>query len=40
VDIEALEEGYSSELASSFPTFEISKKNGTIRVVTDFTKLN
>jgi hypothetical protein len=35
VDIGVLEEDYSSEWASIFPTFEIPKKNGTIRVVTD-----
>jgi hypothetical protein len=38
VDIGVLEEDYSSEWAS--PSFEIPKKNGTIRVVTDFRKLN
>jgi hypothetical protein len=38
VDIGVLEEDYSSEWASS--SFEIPKKNGTIRVVTDFRKLN
>jgi hypothetical protein len=38
VDIEVLEEDYSSEWAS--PSFTIPKKNGTIRVVTDFRKLN
>jgi hypothetical protein len=38
VDIRVLEEDYSSEWAS--PSFTISKKNGTIRVVTDFRKLN
>jgi hypothetical protein len=38
VDIGVLEEDYSSEWA--FPSFAISKKNGTIRVVTDFRKLN
>jgi hypothetical protein len=36
VDIGVLEEDYSSEWAS--PSFEIPKKNGTIRVVTDFRK--
>jgi hypothetical protein len=36
VDIEVLEEDYSSEWAS--PSFAISKKSGTIRVVTDFRK--
>jgi hypothetical protein len=34
VDIGALEEDYPSEWAS--PSFAIPKKNGTIRVVTDF----
>jgi hypothetical protein len=40
VDIGVLEEDYSSEWAS--PSFKILKKNGssTIRVVTDFRKLN
>jgi hypothetical protein len=38
VDIGVLEEYYSSEWA--FPSFAIPKKNGTIRVVTDFRKLN
>jgi hypothetical protein len=38
VDIGVLEEDYSSEWASLFPSFEIPKKNGTIRVVTDFRK--
>jgi hypothetical protein len=38
VDIGVLEEDYSSEWAS--PSFSIPKKNGTIRVVTDFRKLN
>jgi hypothetical protein len=38
VDIGVLEEDYTSEWAS--PTFAISKKNGTIRVVSDFRKLN
>jgi hypothetical protein len=38
VDIGVLEEDYSSEWAS--PSFAIPKKNGTIRVVTDFRKLN
>jgi hypothetical protein len=33
-----LEEDYSSEWAS--PTFAIAKKNGTIRVVSDFRKIN
>jgi hypothetical protein len=42
VDIGVLEEDYSSELASLFPPFVNPKKNGngTIRVVTDFMKLN
>jgi hypothetical protein len=38
VDIGVLEEDYSSEWTS--PSFANSKKNGTIRVVTDFRKLN
>jgi hypothetical protein len=38
VDIGVLEEDYSSEWSS--PSFAIPKKNGTIRVVTDFKKLN
>jgi hypothetical protein len=40
VDIGVLEEDYSSKWASVFPSFAIPKKNGTIRVVTDFRKLN
>jgi hypothetical protein len=40
VDIGVLEEDYSSEWASVFPSFEIPKKNGTLGVVTDFRKLN
>jgi hypothetical protein len=36
--IRVLEVGYSSEWAS--PTFATAQKNGTIRVVSDFTKLN
>jgi hypothetical protein len=44
VDIGVLEEGpdYPSEWSSLFPSFAIPKKNGssTIRVVTDFRKLN
>jgi hypothetical protein len=42
VDIGVLEEDYSSEWASIFPSFAIPKKNGrsTIRVVTDLRKLN
>jgi hypothetical protein len=38
VDIGVFDEDYSSEWAS--PSFAIPKKNGTIRVVTDFKKLN
>jgi hypothetical protein len=38
VDIGVLGEYYSSEWASSSPSFAIPKKNGTIRVVTDFRK--
>jgi len=38
VDIGVVEEDYTSEWAS--PTFAIPKKNGTIRVVSDFRKLN
>jgi hypothetical protein len=38
VDIAVLEEDYSSEWSS--PSFAIPKKNGTIRVVIDFKKLN
>jgi hypothetical protein len=42
VDIGVLEEDYSSEWASSSPSFAIPKKNGsiTIRVITDFRKFN
>jgi hypothetical protein len=40
VDIGVLEEINSSEWATLFPSFAIPKKNGTIRVVTDFRKLN
>jgi hypothetical protein len=42
VDIGVLEEDYSSERASFSLSFAIPKKNGssTIRVVTDFRKLN
>jgi hypothetical protein len=40
VDIGVLEEDYSSEWASCSPSFAIPKKNGIIRVVTDFRKLN
>jgi hypothetical protein len=40
VDFGVLEEDYSSEWASLFPSFAIPKKNGssTIRLVTDFRK--
>jgi hypothetical protein len=38
VGIGVHEEDYSSEWAS--PSFAIPKKNGTIRVITDFRKLN
>jgi hypothetical protein len=38
VDIGVLEEDYSSEWASVFPSFAIPKKKGTIRVITDFRK--
>jgi hypothetical protein len=42
VDIGVLEEDYSSEWVLLSPSFTIPKKNGssTIRVVTDFRKLN
>jgi hypothetical protein len=42
MDNEVLEEDYSSEWAPVFPSFAITKKNGSaiIRVVTDFRKLN
>jgi hypothetical protein len=40
VDIGVLEEDYSPILASAFPSFAIPMKNETIRVVTDFRKLN
>jgi hypothetical protein len=40
VDIGVLEEDYSSEWDSTLPSFEIPKKNGTVKVVTDFRKLN
>jgi hypothetical protein len=40
VDIGVLEEVYSSEWSSKIPSFAIPKKNGTIRVVTDFRKLS
>jgi hypothetical protein len=38
VDIGVFEEDYSSEWASICPSFAIPKKNGKIRVVTDFRK--
>jgi hypothetical protein len=38
VDIGILEEDYSSEWSSCFPSFAIPKTNGTIRVVTDFRR--
>jgi hypothetical protein len=38
VDIGVLEEDYSYEWASLVPSFATPKKNGTIRVVTDFRK--
>jgi hypothetical protein len=40
LDIGVLEEDYSSEWDSSSPSFAIPKKNVTIRVVTDFRKIN
>jgi hypothetical protein len=40
VEIGVLEEEYFSEWASCITSFAIPKKNGTIRVVTDFRKLN
>jgi hypothetical protein len=40
VDIRVLEEDYFSEWASLCPSFEIPKKNRTIRVVTDIRKIN
>jgi hypothetical protein len=40
VDIGVLEEDYSSDWASIFPSFAIPKKNGTIRVINDFRNLN
>jgi hypothetical protein len=40
LDIGVLEEDYASEWASLFPSFAIPKKTDTIRVVTDFRKLN
>jgi hypothetical protein len=36
MEIGFLEEDYSSEWASICPSYAIPKKNGTIRVVTDF----
>jgi hypothetical protein len=39
VGIGVLEEDYSSEWACLFTLIAIPKKNGTIRVVTDFRKL-
>jgi hypothetical protein len=38
VEIGVLEEAYSSEWAYCIQLFAITKKNGTIRVVTDFRK--
>jgi hypothetical protein len=38
VDIGVLEEDYSSEWASKYPSFAIPKKNRAIRVVFDFRK--
>jgi hypothetical protein len=40
VDIGVLEEDYFSEWVTICPSFAIPKKNGTIRVVTDFRKIN
>jgi hypothetical protein len=40
VDTGVFEEDYYSGWASFIPSFEIAKKNGIIRVVTDFRKLN
>jgi hypothetical protein len=40
VDIGVLEEYYSSEWASPFPKFAIPKKNGTMRFVSNFKRLN
>jgi hypothetical protein len=40
VDIGVLEEDYSFEWTSRTSSFAIPKKNGTIRVVTNFRKLN
>jgi hypothetical protein len=40
VDIGVLDEDYSSEWDSISPIFATSKKNGTIKIVTDFSKIN
>jgi hypothetical protein len=40
VDIGVLEEDYSSEWPSRIPSFAISKKKGTIRVVTNLRRLD
>jgi hypothetical protein len=40
VDIGVLEEVYSSEWACLLSSFAIPNKHGTIRVVTDFRRLN
>jgi hypothetical protein len=40
VDIGVLEEDYSFEWASVFPTYAIPDKNGIINFVTDSWKLN
>jgi hypothetical protein len=40
VDVGVIKEYFSSEWASCSSTFAISKKNGTIRVITNFKKLN
>jgi hypothetical protein len=40
VDIGVLEEDYSSEWSSMFPSFAVPKKNGTIRVVSYFRNLS
>jgi hypothetical protein len=40
VDIGVLEEDYSSGWSSYIPSFATPKKNGTIRVFTDFRKRN
>jgi hypothetical protein len=40
VGIGVLEEDYASEWSSMCPSFAIPKKNGSIRVVTHFRKLN